>query len=194
MEIDASQFEDYAEEFVLKYPIKNLEAAGIAMAEMADFHLGLIPEYPEETTERLLPPDGVSFLRTDKQRRWFFAAVRSNEVRGWQWEDGHPKKVGGGRSGNLGRAQGRNVQTSQSDLSVIGTLGFDPAIAPYAPWVVGGEYPGEQISGEAMYQARIHVDRWWQFESIIAMNEEAGWKLFEQVFWEEFSKRVNGRS
>lgn len=189
-EIDYSEFERYANEFASKYPLYNIQAAEIAMLEMVDFHLGLIPEYPEASTERLLPPDGVSWLHTDKQRRWFFAAVRSGSIQGWKWEDGHPKKTGSSRTGNLGRAQEREVQADLNDLSVIGTLGFDGTLAPYVPWVVGGTYPGESIQGQEMYQARIHVDRWWQFSSIINENAEQGWELFQQVFWEEFSKRV----
>ena len=190
MKIDNKQFEKYADEFAEKYPIYNIEAATKAMSEMADFHLGMMPEYPESTGERLLPPDGVSFLKSDKQKAWFFASVRKGDLPGWQWIDGHPQKTGSNRTGNLGRAQGRDIVVEET--SVTGVLGFDPAVAPYAPWVVGDDYPGELIAGKEMYQARVHVDRWWQNSVIIAENEEEGWQLFEQTFWEEFSKKVNG--
>jgi hypothetical protein len=102
---------------------------------------------------------------------------------------GHPQKVGGARTGNLGRAQGRDV--TQNVDSVIATLGFDSSIAPYAPWVVGADYPGEDVDGEIMYQAQIHADRWWQFGSIISGEMENAWKLFDETFWEEFSKRID---
>jgi hypothetical protein len=188
--LDYTEFEKFANELASKFPAYALESGEKAMTEMADYLLGLLPEYPEETLGRIMPPDGVSWLKTDKQRRWFFAAVRSGEVRGWEWVDGHLSKKGGGRTGNFGRASDRNVYLESN--SVVAELGYNKSLAPYAPWVVGPDYPGELVGTETMYQAQIHVDRWWQFGSIIAEGIDEGWKLFGEIFWEEFSKRVNG--
>lgn len=186
--LDVSDFEKFANELVSKYPVFAIESAEPAMNSMANFLLGKIPEYPPETLNRLLPPDGVSWLRTDKMRRFFFAAVRSGRMPGWTWSDGHPQKVGGARTGNLGRAQSQ--QTTVLDDGVVSQLGFDSALAPYAPWVVGDDYPGEIVDGRQMYQARIHVDNWWQFRGIIEENVEQGWAVFEAEFWERFSELI----
>lgn len=212
-------FEEFANELANQFPQYAIDAAKTAMTEMADYLLGQVPEYPEETLGQLNPPDGVSFLRTDKQRKWFFAAVQAGELPGWTWidakystyyeknpknsgarqypdivkkrliESGHPQKIGGARTGNLGRSQGRDI-TSDSN-SVTALLGFDKSIASYAPWVVGNDYPGDEINGEMMYQARVHVDRWWQFQSIIIENLDDGWRIFQNKFWEEFSKKIS---
>jgi len=202
--LDKSQFEKFADELANQYPSLALVSATKAMTDAADYLLSQIPEYPQETLGRIMPPDGVTWLKTPQQRAWFFAAVQANELPGWKWveaeydiENGkkflrkhaHPEKVGGARKGNLGRAQTRQVTMEEN--SVIGKVGFDPAIAPYAPWVVGPSYPGEEIGGETMYQAQIHADRWWQFGSIIGGEIDNGWKVFEETFWSEFSKRIN---
>lgn len=188
MSVDYSAFTKFADELANKYPVYALESAEAAMNDMADYLLEQVPEYPLETLGRVLPPDGISWLRTPKQRAWFFASIREDKIPGWKWIDNHPQKVGGGRTGNLGRAKGRDV--TRNNESVVAVLGFDSAIAPYAPWVVGADYPGEDVSGATMYQAQIHVDRWWQFGSIIEENIEAGWNVFNETFWEEFSERI----
>lgn len=231
MTIDKSEFEKFADELARQYPAYAISSAKIGMGEMLSYHMEHVPEYPVETLEPLMPPDGVSFLRTDKQRAWFFAAVQAGELPGWVWveakygtsnvrvysnhstsyllkgeqrdekgaytleerktiiEPAHPEKIGGARTGNLGRAQTQQVESSDED--VTGYIGFDEAIAPYAPWVVGDDFPGTVIGGENMYQARVHVDRWWQFGVIIENNLESGWAVFNESFWEEFSRKVN---
>lgn len=221
--LDLSQFEKFADDLANKYPAYAIDAAEIAITDMADFMLGKVPEYPTEILGRIAPPDGISWLRTPKQRAWFFAAVQADELPGWRWVDAkygisystrkdprnsggysfkdirtehrtlieaaHPEKIGGARTGNLGRSQGRDIIREQYGVSAI--MGFDSAIAPYAPWVVGPDYPGENIAGEMMYQARIHtVDNWWQFGAIMQENINDGWTVFNEVFWEEFSKRI----
>src|SRR3972149_10988888 len=127
-EIDLTSFEKFANELASKYPDYALDSAVSALEDMSDYLLEQVPEYPAETLERLMPPDGVSFLKTHKQRAWFFASVKEGTLPGWQWIDGHPKKIGGARTGNLGRAQGSEV--SREDDVVIAVLGFDPALAP----------------------------------------------------------------
>jgi hypothetical protein len=57
--------------------------------------------------------------------------------------------------------------------------------------VVGEDFPGSASAEGPRYQARIHVDRWWQFGDIILENTEQGWKVFEESFWEHFSQAVN---
>lgn len=215
-EIDYSQLIKFATEVQEKFPYYAANSAMSAMKSMGDFLLGQVPEYPPHRME-ITPPDGVSFLKTDKQRAWFFAAVRKGEIEGWQWvparyteeikvsadprqtvsrgykpvrkvrkilvEKGHPIKIGSGRTGSLGRAQGKDVDFVDGNKGVVMSVGFDKTIAPYAPWVVGPDYPGE----EGQYQAQIHVDWWWQFGTIIQENLKEGWIVFE----EEFSKKFN---
>ncbi len=119
--------------------------------------------------------------------------MRSNDIRGWRWVDGHPEKVGGARTGNLQRALSREVL--QSEDSIVGTVGFDKHLAPYAPWVVGDEYPGNmnmpQYKGSSMYQARVHTDIWWKFNEQINLNIDQAWTIFSNEFWENFSNAIN---
>lgn len=189
MPVDYSDFEKFANEMAKDFPVYAIESAIHAMEDMTDYLLGTIPEYPEESLSPLIPPDGVSFLKTDKQRAWFFAAVRNDDLKGWKWVDGHPQKIGGARTGNLGRSQGREVVGSTD--YVVGIVGFDGTLAPYAPWVVGPDFPGDETSVD-QYQAQVHMGRWWQFGDIIQENLDPAWAVFDQTFWEEFSSRVNG--
>ncbi len=68
---------------------------------------------------------------------------------------------------------------------MVGQLGTN---VPYAPWVVGPSYPGEEINGKQMYQARVHVERWWQLYDVVAKNIDGAWEEFETTFWPEFKK------
>src|SRR5688572_33378214 len=95
---DDSEFIKFADEFANRYPQYALEAAVPAMEAMSNFLLGKIPEYPSETIGRIINPDGASFLRTDAQRKWFWASIREDKIPGWKMIDGHPTKVGGGRT------------------------------------------------------------------------------------------------
>ena len=213
---DYDSFEAFAQDVEKRFPEIARLAAIPALEEASTFLLEQVPEYPNEILRRLPPPDGVSWLRTDAQRRWFFAAIRAGDIPGWEWvietktrivedprntvmrsyppktvitKSGHPMKVGGGRTGNLGRAQGFEIVTP--DESVIAILGFDKAIAPYAPWVVGLDFPGGEMGDGVKYQARIHVDRWWQFAEVIDENIEDAWKKFDETFWDKFNQYLN---
>ena len=195
-EFDYSEFDKFADELVKKVPDVALQSAIPAMEVATDYLIGIMPDYPEETLERLLPSDGVSFLRTEQQRKWFFAATKAGEVPGWQWVDGGPKKVGGARTGNLQRALTRDV--TQSDDAITGTVGFDKVLAPYAPWVVGDVYPGSSnmplYKGGSMYQASVHIDRWWQFNQQINENIDRAWEVFKNEFWTHFHNVVINRT
>src|SRR5688572_16152615 len=85
--IDDTQFKKFADEVANKYPNFALSSAYKGFEEMNDFLLGKVPEYPEETLGRIEPPDGVSWLKTDKQKAWFFAAIRDGDIKGWKWVD-----------------------------------------------------------------------------------------------------------
>lgn len=169
-------------ETIEKYPEAALESAYPAMEQALLFLHGELPEYPAPPA----PPDGVSFMN-DAQRRWFFAAVKRGAVRGWAYAGGKPVKVGSGRTGNLGRKFTEKV--TLEDDQVLGQIGTN---VPYAPWVVGPDYPGEDIGGKTMYQARVHQDRWWQFYDVMEASAENAWKKFEEYFWPEFLKRIGG--
>lgn len=95
------------------------------------------------------------------------------------------------RTGLLGRRWTTEVENTP--VSVIGTIGNN---TPYAPWVVGPDYPGLVINGREMYQSKVHADRWWQFIDLIETNESDAWKEFSDTFWKEFltamRKQANG--
>ncbi len=89
------------------------------------------------------------------------------------------------RTGTLGRRFTTEVIAGSED--VIGRIGTNLA---YAPWVVGPDYPGEEIGGRMMYQARVLVDRWWQFNDVVEANIEGAWTEFEKQFWPDFRAQI----
>lgn len=93
------------------------------------------------------------------------------------------------RTGMLGRRFTESV--SRNDEGVVGELGTNLA---YAPWVVGPDYPGEEIGGRTKFQAQVHVDRWWQFDEIVQQAIDDTWAEFEQRFWAEFQERIKQES
>jgi hypothetical protein len=180
------------QDLITALPVLALQAADPAMTETLIFLHGKIPENPELPMlpgGHLAAPDGVSFLHTDQQRAWFFGSIKKGQLPGWAWEDGHPAKTGSARTGTLGRRFTEKVE--KTDQAVIGQIGTN---LEYAPWVVGPSYPGEEINGRMMYQAQIHVDRWWQFGDVMADNIEAAWKIFTEEFWPEFTRRIEEQS
>jgi hypothetical protein len=145
-----------------------------------------IPEYPD-------PPgaDTPSPLITPLQRRRFFWAVRAGKVPGWQWvkdeHGGHPEG-NYQRTGTLGRQITEEVRMTKDGIEgEIGTA------TPYAPWVIGPDYPGEDINGATMYQARVHENRWWQFDEIINQNIQSAWDEFMREFFRKFDQLIAGR-
>ena len=40
-----------------------------------------------------------------------------------------------------------------------------------------------------MYQARVHVDRWWQLYDVVEKHEGEAWDVFEQTFWPELKRK-----
>jgi hypothetical protein len=143
-----------------------------------------IPEYPDPPG-----PDAPSPLVTPLQRRWFFWAVKAGKVPGWKWvtdeRGGHPEGQYR-RTGTLGRQITEEVRmTSDGIEGEIGTA------TPYAPWVIGPDYPGEHINGQTMYQARIHENRWWQFDEVIEQNIQSAWDEFIRAFFTTFDQLVD---
>ena len=160
---------DELNKLIDKFPELALEAAREAMNAALLLLHGRLPEYP--------PPPGPgapSPLHTAKQRRWFFAALREERI-----------QVPYRRTGTLGRRFAEAV--SVDEAGVTGQIGTN---LPYAPWVVGPDYPGQQILGQTMYQARIHQGRWWQFETVVQENLGDAFEEFEEVFFEEFGTRI----
>jgi len=175
-------------------PELALNAAEPAMLEAILFQHEQLPEYPPSSTESFAP-DGWSFA-SDAQRKFFFGAVKAGQILGWAWvkdqvmgkrgkliTDQHPQKIGSGRTGTLGRKWTEKVRRDKS--SVTGVLGTN---VPYAPWVVGPDYPGEHINGKQMYQARVHQRRWWQLYGVFDENAAAAWDVFEDAFFEQLRK------
>lgn len=188
---DLSMMDDFIEE-ITKWPEYALLAAEPAMMDALLYLHGSLPEYPDP------PEHGVGFT-SPAQRAWFFASVKDGRVPGWRWVPGqpatgssqavpgHPEKVGSARTGNLGRKFTEEV--FRQPWAVLGNIGTN---VPYAPWVVGPPYPGEQINGQTMYQARIHEGRWWQFEVTVESNSDEAWKRFNEKFWPAFQARLSG--
>lgn len=90
------------------------------------------------------------------------------------------------RTGTLGRRITTAVEAE--DLAVVGLIGSNLA---HAPWVVGPDYPGEEIGGQTKFQARVHVDRWWQVGQVVEENIDSFWTEFEQKFWPDFRARID---
>ena len=145
-----------------------------------------IPPYPSlSPSTRLQNPDGASFLKTDKQRRWFFANLKEGKIKGWRIDaQGNPEKYATNRSDKLGRSFTTEVEISPNG-SVVGNIG---TAIDYAPWVVGDNHPGSNINGKPMYQAKVHVDRWWQFEEEMVNRIDDAEERFNEEFFEEFKK------
>lgn len=162
------------ERLIERLPEVALNTADPAMNQALLFLHGQIPEYPE-----IPGPGAPSPLRTRKQVRWFFASVKKGQIPGWKWiEDengqGHPEGHYR-RTGTLGR----KITTSVSPIEngVVGEIGTN---VPYAGWVIGPAFPGEDIRGQAMYQARIHENRWFRLGDVISENIDAAWDIFSQ--------------
>ncbi|MFA5836181.1 MAG: hypothetical protein WC837_04410 [Bellilinea sp.] len=96
-------------------------------------------------------------------------------------DSSYKRRGSGGLSGSF------TERVSLETGAVIGELGTNLISAP---WVVGPDWPGEQIGGRQKFQAQIHVDRWWQFDDVVAAAEEGAWDEFEQKFWPEFRERI----
>jgi hypothetical protein len=171
----AFEYEGYEEleQFIEKFPEMVLDAAESAMKGALAI-LRDLPEYPPQPG-----PDAPAPVWTEKSRRYFFWAVKNNKIPGWRWKDGHPEGQYQ-RTGHLGRNFTDEVTRSADE--VIGTVG---TAVPYAAWVVGPDYPGEQIGDDVMYQARIHRNRWWQFYDEIEGNLPAAWEEFDEILFQE---------
>lgn len=193
-EVEFSGF-DELENAIEQLPEWALDSAVPAMTDATLYIHENIPEYPGISADSFAP-DGWSFV-SEKQRRFFFAAVREGKIRGWAWQVdqvmgqhgkmidyGHPQKVGSARTGTLGRQF--TEETRRDESSVTGLVGTN---TPYAPWVVGPDYPGETIGSQTMYQARIHARRWWQFYDVFEEHADGAWDEFEKRFFAELQER-----
>jgi hypothetical protein len=89
------------------------------------------------------------------------------------------------RTETLGRKFTEQVERSED--AIMGEIGTN---VPYAPWVMGASFPGEEIGGRIKYQAKVHQKRWWQFETVIDANVDGAWIEFENLFWPEFVRRI----
>jgi hypothetical protein len=179
---DYSEFEEFKKQ-IERWPLLAIEAGRPAMEQALLILHNRIPEYPDPPTN----PDGASFM-TEKQRKWFFANLREGKIKGWALVNGKPVKKFNYRTGNLGRKFTEEVFAT--DDAVLGQIGTN---VPYAPWVVGPDYPGRDFDGKVKYQARVHVERWWQFEDVIEENIDDAWQEFAVVFLPELTKLLEGK-
>jgi hypothetical protein len=162
-------------------PDAAIEAAVQAMNATLVFLHGEIPPYPPKPEQ-----GGWVAKMPAKSRRFFWWAVKEGRIKGWKWvEDdngGHPE-------GSYERKDGIGQKITEEVFTegdgVRGEIGTNQE---YAPWVIGPDYPGEEINGQTMYQAKIHADRWWQLDKVIDDNIGRAWEEFDQVLFDQLSK------
>lgn len=110
---------------------------------------GKLPEYPEKPQ-----PGEASQHWTDKQRRWFFWAVRTGKI-----NPVYQRRMSGGLGGSI------STEVISQPGELIGVIG---AGMPYAPYVIG--------KGQ---QARIHEGRWWTLEDEVEKNVDGAVAIIE---------------
>jgi len=135
--------------------IAALEGMKPAMQRAVDLVLDGIAKYPE-------PPGPGSFkgFVSDKQRRWFFAALRKGEV-----------QVPYRRTGLLGKSWTTEVNISENELT--GIVGNNTA---YAGWVQGPTFPAKTSHGQ--YQAKVHQGRWQTADDVLTENADKIMSIF----------------
>lgn len=89
------------------------------------------------------------------------------------------------RTGILGAGYTESVQST--DNTVTGALG---PTAPYAPWVVGPDYPGQDLGGGLQYQAKVHKGRWYQLQDVFDSNVDGAWLRFNEGFEKELGNLI----
>ena len=100
-----------------------------------------------------------------KQRRYFFWALSRGIITA-------------GRTNTLLRSFTTDVTRSGSDI--FGSFGTN---RPHAPWVVGPDRTDAiTIGGVEHWQAYIHKDRWWQFDTVVEAALPAAYAEFEEAF------------
>ncbi len=153
---------DELEDLIDRMPELALQAGALAMDETLLFLHEQIPPYPAGPA-----PQGQTVKNmTPRARRWFFANLRK----------GTPK-LPYRRTGTLGRSF--TTETRVQGTAVLGEIG---TAVTYAPWVVGPAYPGREIRGRMMYQAKLHRGRWYDFEQVMAARGNDAGLVFEQGF------------
>jgi hypothetical protein len=163
----AQQWGEAIQDAMAKLPQLTIDASEYLLEQLLQELLDdLPPRPPYETAKQQWP----GFL-TDKQRRWYFWALKSGELA--------RQKATAPR---MDEHWGTEVHTTPA--GIVGILYSD---APHMPWVVGPDYPGVVYpglnEGRPMYQARIHQGRWWQLGEF--MREKS------PELWDELNKRMS---
>lgn len=110
---------------------------------------GQLPEYPPK------PQSGeASKYWTDKQRRWFFWAVKKGLI-----SPSYKRRQSAGLGGSI------STEVISQPGELIGVIG---AGMPYAPFVIG-----------ASRQAPLHQGRWWILEDEVEKNVEGAVAIIE---------------
>lgn len=151
---------DELDSLLKRLPDMAMAAAESAMNDALIYLHGQLPDYP--------PPPGPGLMSgqwTDKQRRWFFWALRTGKI-----TVPYRRAVSAGLGGSFTTAVTR---TEGALEGVIGTG------KPYAPWVVGRDR-----------QAAIHQSRWWIFEDVIDANLDGAAQEFKESFFKHFDELI----
>lgn len=156
------------EKILTELPDISLKVGEYAMEQTMIYLLSILPPYPDK------PEAGLAArLWSPAQRAAFFAHLKELQAAGFSGE----------RTGELGQKFTTTVRRDTE--SVEGEIGTSD---PKAPWVVGPDYPGEEINGEMMYQARIHAGRWWQFMEEIEKAYPQAMQIFQEKFFERLGR------
>jgi hypothetical protein len=151
--------------FIARMPSVALDAAEGAMSQTLLFLHGQIPPYPGPA------PKGETVKNmTPKARAWFFWVLKTGKLR-----------LPYTRTGLLG--QSFTTEVSRGADNVTGEIGTNVA---YAPWVVGPKFPGREIHGQQMYQAKIHQGNWWDFEAEMDKARPQAADVFGQEWFSRF--------
>lgn len=154
------------QQIVEKLPRLTMETAEASMEWVLDELVSEMPDRPPKSTAKAQWPG----FATDRQRRWFFWALKSGEL---------AKQAASTKS----IATGWETEAKATSEGVIGILANT---RPYAPWVIGPSYPGVVYpglsGGRAMYQAKIHAGRWFQLGKYMQDKSDEVWdRVFEDM-------------
>ena len=172
----AEQWGEKLADAVSNLPELTIDAAEFFLGELLQELLEDLPKPPPSGTAKAQWP---GFL-TDKQRRWYFWALKSGEL-------------------DRQRAAAPKMNerwATEMRAGAAGIIGILYNDAPHMPWVVGPDYPGVVYpglnAGRPMYQARIHKGRWWQLGEFMQEQAPEMWDKFNMKMEKFFGDLMRG--
>jgi hypothetical protein len=170
------RWNDTLKQIMEKLPQLTIDTAEATLDWMLNELISEMPERPPRETAKAQWPG----FATDKQRRWYFWALKSGEL-ARQAAATEPLMTGW------------ETEVKATSEGVVGILANTRA---YSPWVVGPSYPGVVYAGlnqgRPMYQARIHVGRWFQLGKFMEEHAEELWDALFDDMTEFLDELVTG--